>query len=193
MKFIFIRHGKTKGNEEKRYVGKTDQHLSPLGIAEIKKITYPAADLVFASPRIRCRETAALIYPDQEINIVDDLREMDFGDFESKNYEELKNDPIYQKWLDSNGTMPCPNGESRENFAARCVEAFWRAIKKTDTAKIGTAAFVVHGGTIMALMDNLTLHNGQYYDFLVENACGYICSFDGKYLKITGTIPPAEE
>ena len=58
MQMIFIRHGKTQGNEEKRYVGKSELSLSPLGIAEIQQNSYPSADLVFASPRHRCQETA---------------------------------------------------------------------------------------------------------------------------------------
>ena len=36
MKIIFIRHGQTKGNEEKRYIGRTDELLSQKGIEEIK-------------------------------------------------------------------------------------------------------------------------------------------------------------
>lgn len=36
MKIIFIRHGQTKGNEEKRYIGRTDESLSQKGIEEIK-------------------------------------------------------------------------------------------------------------------------------------------------------------
>lgn len=187
MQMIFIRHGKTKGNEERRYVGKTDQSLSPLGIKEIQEKTYPKADIVFASPRKRCIETARLIYPKHSPIIVEGLKEMDFGDFENKNYEELQHDPIYRKWLDSDGTMACPNGDSRESFAQRCVEAFWE-VTQTINKDLNSAAFVVHGGTIMALMDKLTIHNGQYYDFMVQNAGGYVCDFDGKKLTIKDKI-----
>ena len=37
MKIILIRHGKTPGNLEKRYVGRTDEGLSEIGIGEIKE------------------------------------------------------------------------------------------------------------------------------------------------------------
>ena len=33
-----IRHGRTKGNEERRYVGRTDEGLSPAGRLELCKI-----------------------------------------------------------------------------------------------------------------------------------------------------------
>ena len=51
---------------------------------------------------------------------------MDFGQFEGKNYEELKDNPDYQKWIDSNGTLPFPGGESREQFIRRSMEGFDR-------------------------------------------------------------------
>lgn len=188
MQVILIRHGKTKANEERRYVGKTDLPLSPLGIAEIKENTYPAAQMVFASPRLRCQETARLIYPDQEIITVEGLREMDFGDFENKNHEELKNDPEYRRWVESNGTIPCPNGDSRDAFARRCVDAFHQLMQTIDPETIQTIALVVHGGTIMALMDLLTVHNGQYYDFMVNNGKGYLCQFDGEHLILQQTL-----
>ena len=39
---------------------------------------------------------------------------MNFGAYEGKNYEDLKNDSYYQKWIDSNGTLPIPEGESQQ-------------------------------------------------------------------------------
>ena len=50
---ILIRHGKTKGNEEGRYLGKTDLPLSPLGRQEVENSEYPVAEIVFTSPRLR--------------------------------------------------------------------------------------------------------------------------------------------
>ena len=66
MKIIFIRHGQTKGNEEKRYIGRTDESLSQKGIEEIKNRLYPDADTVWVSPMKRCVETAKIIYPDSK-------------------------------------------------------------------------------------------------------------------------------
>ena len=120
MKIIFIRHGQTKGNEEKRYIGRTDESLSQKGIEEIKNRLYPGVDTVLVSPMKRCVETAKIIYPDSKYIICNDFRECDFGIFEGKNYDELKNDSDYQKWIDSMGTMAIPQGESHEQFKTRC-------------------------------------------------------------------------
>lgn len=185
MKIIFIRHGKTVGNLEKRYIGTTDESLCDDGIAEIKAINYPDVQQVICSPLKRCTETAELIYPRITPILCDDLRECDFGDFENKNYLELSNNPDYQRWVDSNGKLPFPNGESHEHFKARCVSAFEKLI--VNNQNIDTA-FVVHGGTIMAILDKYAVPKGNFYDFQVKNGCGFITEYDGKNLIITGKI-----
>ena len=64
MRWILIRHGKTRGNLEGRYVGcRTDEPLSPEGIEELKQRSYPRAEWVYVSPMSRCIETAEILYP----------------------------------------------------------------------------------------------------------------------------------
>ena len=105
MKVILIRHGATMGNQEKRYIGITDEALCDTGIEKllknVHKDIYPAADKIYVSPMKRCIQTAQIIYPGREAVVVDDLKECDFGRFEGKNYIELSGDAYYQKWIDS--------------------------------------------------------------------------------------------
>ena len=97
MVLLLIRHGKTAGNLERRYVGTTDESLCPKGIRELKKRVYPSVDCVIASPMKRCVETARILFGiDVLVRICGGLREMDFGVFEYHNYEELNGDPMYQ-------------------------------------------------------------------------------------------------
>lgn len=181
MKIIFIRHGKTAGNLEKRYIGTTDEGLCDEGKSEIKGRAYPDVRRVICSPMKRCIETAALIYPDIKPFICNDLRECDFGDFENKNYSELNGNADYQRWIDSGGEMPFPNGEGHADFTRRCVNAFDKLICDDISED---AAFVVHGGTIMAILEKYAVPRGTFYDFQVMNGSGYITEFDGKNLLI---------
>ena len=130
----FIRHGKTAGNEQKRYIGRTDEPLSALGRAELAEKKAPHADIVAVSPLVRCVESAKILYPHAKQFVVDGFRECDFGDFEGKNYAELFDNADYQAWIDSNGTLPFPHGEQPLAFRARCVEAFGEGI---DCTKVG--------------------------------------------------------
>ena len=65
------------------------------------------------------------VIPGQAPCVFDQFQEMDFGAFEGHNCEELKADVRYQAWIDSNGTLPFPQRESREQFQRRCVEGFF--------------------------------------------------------------------
>ena len=72
------------GNEEKRYIGRTDEGLSDKGKNEILEKKqgqiYPQADVVYASPMKRCVKTAELIYSDKDLSLAKDWTEIDFGD-----------------------------------------------------------------------------------------------------------------
>ena len=174
MKWILIRHGQTRGNTEGRYIGRrTDEPLCEAGIQALQSRRYPPVCKVYASPMKRCLETARLIYPGVPVEIVEDFQECDFGDFENKNHAELNGTAAYQRWIDSNGTLPFPNGESRRSFSERCVKAF----KKLEAAE--DCAIVAHGGTIMAIMEAST--GGDYFDFQLKNGEGYRLYENGSY------------
>ena len=90
---ILVRHGKTAGNLEGRYIGsRTDEPLCEEGIhaleEKVREGTYPPVDLVYASPMIRCRQTAKILWPkftdSSQIQYVQNLQECDFGAFENK-------------------------------------------------------------------------------------------------------------
>lgn len=64
---------------------------------------YPKIDALTVSPMLRCRQTAERIWPSMPFETEPLMRELDFGEYERKTYEELKNKPVYQAWLDSGG------------------------------------------------------------------------------------------
>lgn len=175
-----IRHGETRGNREKRYIGsRTDEPLSEEGLHKLTGWT--GHDLkVYVSPMIRCLQTAQALFGDKKAIIKDNLKEIDFGDFEGGNYKELSDNPDYQRWIDSGGEMPFPKGESRENFINRSFDAFLEIVKQEASDRIG---IVCHGGNIMAVMSRLT--GLGYYDFQVECAGGYRLELN---VKETGEI-----
>ncbi len=177
MKWVLIRHGQTRGNLEQRYIGcRTDESLCEQGIEGLKSKKYPEVARVFSSPMRRCIETAQIVYPGVPVEIIDDFRECDFGEFENRNYAELNGRADYQAWIDSGGKLPFPNGESREGFSKRCVCAFEKLLQEDITQD---CAIIAHGGTIMAVMEKYARSVGEYYDFQVRNTEGYILDSDG--------------
>lgn len=178
MKLLLIRHGMTQGNLEKRYIGRTDEPLCAEGRTVLLKQTAVPCSRVFASPMKRCLETAEILYPGQEPVICQDLRERDFGAYEGKNYKELSKDARYQAWIDSNGTLPFPEGEDQAAFEARSCGAFWELVDSCREEEV--LAFLVHGGTIMALLAAYGEPGHSMYDYQVKNGSGYLISCSRK-------------
>ena len=184
---ILIRHGKTAGNLLGRYIGsRTDEPLCEEGREGLAGKQLPEVERLYVSPMKRCVETAEILWPGfdrKKMQKVTDLRECDFGDFENKNYKELSGNGDYQAWIDSNGTLPFPNGESMDAFKSRCLEAFARIVEDVSGAEqewiasgktgIFRAGIVVHGGTIMAILEQYGYPKAAYFDYQVKNGCGY--------------------
>lgn len=147
-----IRHGKTPSNEEHRYLGVTEEALSEDGRKQLEilaeKDILRKPWLLFISPMLRCQESAGILFPGKKAYPIEEWREMNFGAYEGKNYEDLKNDSYYQKWIDSNGTLPFPEGESQQEYIKRCHRGLLTATKiieekiareVADTAKTSSA------------------------------------------------------
>ena len=186
MTIIFIRHGKTAGNIERRFIGSTDEPLCDNGIEELGSIAYPACDMVAASPMLRCMQTARIIYPDKTITAYEELRECDFGIFEGKCHAELDGDPVYMKWTADNGMTAPPGGENTDAFRSRCICGFLRAVRENE--QCGTLAMVVHGGTIMSVMERFAVPRRAFYEYITENGHGFVTEFDGEKAEIRGRV-----
>ena len=182
---VIIRHGKTEGNTRKAYIGSTDESLKLEFIEKIDIKKYPLVEKVFSSPLKRCLETAKIIYPlETKLRIKEDLKECDFGDFEGKNYEELKNDSNYIKWLENNGEEKIPNGESRVEFEKRCQLCFKDIIRECLENNIKKIAIICHGGTIMSILHKFVDKSESFYRWQVENLEGYDFKYYSKERKI---------
>ena len=98
-----IRSGATKEETEGKYIGHTDVELSEEGRKQLEnmrsELVYPPVGAVISSPLKRCTDTAAILYPDNKCITIDSLIECNFGEFEGKDAEELKDYPMFPRWL----------------------------------------------------------------------------------------------
>lgn len=181
---LFIRHGATAGNLEKRYIGRTDEPLCSVGISQAAKLREKnfTADRLFISPMLRTRQTADILFPQTEKCIINDFRETDFGIFEGKTPDELSGCEEYRQWTETMCLTPIPGGESVAEFKLRCCKAFENAVM--EIPENSTAAFVVHGGVIMAIMEKFAVPGRSFYEYHIGN-CEYIfCEFDRSIYKM---------
>ena len=187
MNIILIRHATTQGNEEKRYIGcRTDEGLSPSGIAacsaaeDIRRACEGA--VIFSGPMIRCSQTAQLLFPGRRIDVISEFTETDFGAFEGKTYDELKDAEEYRRWIESRGAIAPPGGEAADKLIKRSMKGFERAVALSENAD--KAVIVCHGGNIMAIMS--TFAGGGLYDHQAGSLEGYSIRFERHGKRISG-------
>lgn len=178
-----IRHAATQGNLARRYIGVTDEPLCPEGVETLRRKAeqgyydrlsrYGApSDRVFCSPTRRTVQSARLIFPEAQLTIDERLKECDFGAFENKNYRELSGSSDYQAWIDADGKLPFPHGESVQAFRRRSVSVCAQIVREVSHAQRGGAVIVAHNGTIMSFACHVC--GGNYYDWGVPPACGIV-------------------
>lgn len=176
-----LRHSLTEGNERRLYIGATDLPLSPAGVALAQarraELDLPDYELYVTSGLRRADETLYCLTGRAPDVALPDLREMDFGAFEGRNYEHLKDDPNYSAWInDASGAVACPGGESREDFNAR--------VQRSGASLLATpwrsALVITHGGVIVRLMaDWFPGERRGFYDWQPEPCAGWRVRFDG--------------
>lgn len=179
LSIVLLRHGKTAGNLEGRYNGRTDDPLCAEGVHEAESAGhYPDIRLVYSSPMLRARQTAEICFPNAERITINDLREMDFGDFEGRTAQEMENDAAYREWVAGGCADRCPNGEGIPNFASRAAAAFAGAMEDAISRGAHAVGFAVHGGVIMAIMTAFSGSDVPYHTWYVLNCGGYRITID---------------
>lgn len=174
MKWHFIRHGMTEANEKKWYCGCTDLELSQRGIAQLeilkREVSYPDAELFLTSGVRRTAQTLKLLYGNRDYHQLSEWKEMNFGDFEMKSYEQLRKDPAYCGWAANFETQPCPGGESRAEFLVRVENGIKKAEKICAAHSAESAVIIVHGGVIAEIMGMFFPGERNFYEW--QPACG---------------------
>ncbi|MDE6030380.1 MAG: histidine phosphatase family protein [Oscillospiraceae bacterium] len=172
-----IRHGLTQGNLDGKYIGQTDLSLCPEGEKTIRELVdaeiYPEVGKVYSSPLARCLETAELIYPEHKLMIVDEISEMNFGEFEGKTQAQLRDLREYTEWLRGGPDACPPNGERFEEFSLRCIEGLDTIFNDMIRREVTRAACITHGGVITNLLSGFGLPKGKPADFMCGPGEGF--------------------
>lgn len=166
---ILLRHGITEWNRQGRYTSATDVGLLP----DAPRQLLPAAaalqasgiERILLSPLRRARETETILRQTGALGsipavIVEDLRELDFGEFEGKTRQQLGTGlfaEAYRKWLREEFAGPAaPGGESLADAAARASRVL------ESVAASGRRTLIVSHGYLLKVMVSVALpHEGQ--------------------------------
>jgi probable phosphoglycerate mutase len=135
-----VRHGATEWSVSGQHTGTTDLPLLPDGERAARALSERLAGVQFArvltSPLQRARHTAELAGFADRIEVIDDLREWDYGDYEGLTTSDIrKQQPEWSLWTDG-----APAGEVGADVAAR-VDRVITDVRRTD----GNVAIFAHG------------------------------------------------
>ncbi len=189
-KIYLIRHGRTEANEARIYCGATDLPLSENGAKDLRKVCeyykklIPVKAKYFTTGMKRTNQTFEILFEQDGLypkyDVITGFREIDFGIFELKSYEELKDDSEYITWISGNyeSNVP-PEGESGDQMSERVLKAFEDLLKNVNEESV----VVCHGGTVYYIMRHLFPgENKTLFEWEPKNGCGYVieCN-DGKW------------
>lgn len=167
---IFVRHGETDWNRQKRFQGgRSDTQLNLRGLLQAEMVAGALlrehVASMFCSPLVRAVTTAEIIGKrlGVPVTITPSLLELDFGDYEGMFEEDLrrKYGDSFEEWRSLHYTTAPPNGESLLTAAKRAADA--AKLLKAESVK-GDVAAVAHQAILMALKAYLT------QDYSVEAA-----------------------
>lgn len=164
MKVVFMRHGETILNKEKRFSGIIDCCLTNDGIEKAKNSKFKEGefDFVYTSSLKRAIDTAKLVYPYKKAIINNYIIERKLGDFEGRIKKEVDSELV--KLFRENKYIP--NGAETTDEVAKRVLTFIEYLKQThlDEDRI---LVISHAGIIRELK-KIFLDNYEYFSDNLE-------------------------
>jgi broad specificity phosphatase PhoE len=117
---VLVRHGETAWTRLRKHTGgRTDIPLTNAGRRQAELLRTRLAgrpfERVLTSPLSRARETCDLVGFGTQAEVLDDLREWDYGAYDGRTTAEIRSEvPEWDRWRDG-----CPLGESAADVGRR--------------------------------------------------------------------------
>jgi len=158
LELYLIRHGETLWNQDSKYQGHQDVPLSDKGRQQAGRLAHWLKDVnidaFYASDLSRAYDTAKAMAEERglEVKLDKRLREVNFGDWEGRTYQEIKRlyPELVQQWITDPSSVQLPQGEDFGLVKKRAYEAVKEIIECRQYE--GRIAVVSHGATIRTIL-----------------------------------------
>lgn len=190
MKIYITRHSLTAWNEEKRLQGWKDSPLTHQGEIDALKLHQFIKDIhidqVYSSPLLRAKSTAELIFQDRQIKEDDRLKEMNFGDYEGKYIQELKEkEDYFNLWHYPDASVSLPHGETYQDVVIRLNDFILEKYHENPEQTI----FITIHGMLFTILHGIFLELpikrfNEINQEIVRGCSLSLFEFDGKKHKI---------
>ena len=161
-KLLLIRHGESDKNVQGIHDSSVDKyHLTNKGKKDVSKLAdnlkNSGIDSIYASPVLRTRETSEIIADrlGLKVNLVDELKEVNNGNWEGKRNDQVPESRKKYKSLSNEEQYLAKRGETGESWKD-LEERTYNFLKETMKKEAGkTVAIVSHQGSIVYLFKAL--------------------------------------
>jgi broad specificity phosphatase PhoE len=162
-RLLFIRHAEPQEDMRNRIYGRLDVALSAAGHDHAARIAEMLGGLptsiIYTSPLRRAAETAAPLAAvlGLEPLVLDDLREIDFGELEGLALDEVADRyPTEVSWTEAPSTVSFPGGESMASLRERSLRTAREIVERHRGETVVVISHAVVIRTILA--DCLNMH-----------------------------------
>ncbi|WP_371371356.1 alpha-ribazole phosphatase [Sporomusa aerivorans] len=182
-RLIIVRHGQTLWNLERKYQGHSDIALTEKGLQQAEAVAARLAaesiEAVYASDLSRAYKTAECIAVKHnlKVNVVPELREIRFGEWEGLTYEEItvRWPGLLGKLWSTPDEIEIPGGETFRQLKERAYDAVNRIVAAHPEQ---TVAVVAHGGTIGTIIcAMLNIHLNHVWSIRQDNTAVNIVDY----------------
>lgn len=129
-------------------IGVKDSFLSEAAI--IQQFMPLTVGSIYSSPLQRCKKLAEHLFADHPIQLHDDLKEINCGQWELQLWNDIPRQEI-DPWMNELITTRIPQGESYQDLYDRVTAAFLQVQNLP-----GPIVIVAHGGVIRSILSHLT-------------------------------------
>jgi broad specificity phosphatase PhoE len=190
-RLLLTRHGETVANAARRFAGRSDVALTPLGRRQARalgrRLRAFEIDAAYASPLLRARETAEIALRGRGIGVTAELglREISFGDWEGHTFDEIS-----ERWPEAwsrlrtfDEAFCAPNGEPFVEAQRRVVESVVGIVGRHANQ---TVLITAHGGTLQLLLSHvLGMPAGSMFRIATGNCGLSVVEFHGEQPIVT--------
>jgi len=156
MLLYLARHARTASSAVDAYNGRRELPLTPEGREMAKALGKRLSTVKFAavyrSPLGRTGETAALVAPGMDAQILDGLTEIDYGKWEGLSSAEARaqSPVLFDSWIAEPDEFAPPGGETIAQVAARALEALEIILERHEHDPLPVLV-ISHKATLRAL------------------------------------------
>ena len=154
-RLVFIRHGESLGNLQRRFLGHTDWDLTERGYKQAectaKYLENTHFDAIYSSDLMRAYNTVVPIAKKRGMDIIKEvaLREISAGKWEGMGYDEIQ--MVYPEghktWMEDLGSAVCPDGESVVDLQTRVNAAIERIVAENKGKTVNHSVGVCRKST----------------------------------------------